>query len=140
VLIVVFHFKYATIAQRLGTTINEINEISDDAAPGDQGGYDELYNLLLYPFGALHDPKKSGHDDSMGAMDHSQRIPQTQEKDETRVQSIDRFKQICLPTWKHLVHVFYKVAQHKRGNANAAMNTLASRIRNWSDPDVPFIW
>lgn len=131
-----------TIAQRLGTTINEINEISDDVAPGDLGGYDELYDLLLYPFGALRDPRKPSRKDSLENMELRERIAGTQddEMDEVRIQFMEKFKLICLPTWSDLVRVFYKVAQHKRGNANAAMNNLALRIRVWSDPDVPFMW
>ena len=75
-------------------------------------------------------------------MDHSQRLPESQDRDilETRIGFILKYKKIYLPTWTDLVRVFYKVAQHKRGNANVAMNTLAGSIRLWSDPDVPFVW
>ena len=106
------------------------------------GGYDELYDLLLYPFGALRDPRNHDSDNSLESVELGQWVAGTQddELDEVRIQFMDKFKLICLPTWSDLVRVFYKVAQHKRGNANAAMNNLALRIREWSDPDVPFMW
>ncbi|KAG0057014.1 DNA-binding protein rif1 [Gryganskiella cystojenkinii] len=141
-----FQCKYwSIIAQRLGTTIHEINEISEDAAPDDERGYQELFRLLLYPFEALRDPNKPDSDECLESsepMDHSQRLQESQDRDvmATRTAFVVKYKNICLPTWTDLVRVFYKVAQHKRGNANIAMNTLAGRIRQWSDPDVPFVW
>ncbi|KAF9183259.1 hypothetical protein BGZ51_004148 [Haplosporangium sp. Z 767] len=135
-----FQFKYwSIIAQRLGTSINEINEISEDVTPGDQHGYGELINLLVYPFGVLHSPTERLQD----MVDKTSNQPAQEHQDAdwmAQVEFTDMFKSICMPTWTDLLRNFYKVAQHKRGNANVAMNSLAIRIQECYDTRLPFLW
>ncbi|KAG0207412.1 DNA-binding protein rif1 [Mortierella sp. GBA30] len=129
-----FECKYwSIIAQRLGTTINEVNEISEDATQGEQRGYKELFNLLVYPFGILLDPSEPKR------LFLCAQYPM-EKADAKTAEFITRYKSICMPTWTDLLRNFYRVAQHKRGDANVAMNGLALEISMCFPEAVPSIW
>ncbi|KAF8940226.1 DNA-binding protein rif1 [Dissophora ornata] len=136
-----FQCKYwSIIAQRLGTTINDLNEMSEDGTTEDQRGYRELLDLMAYPFSIIYEPRESKQ--TLPGKDHSQRVMESQDVEsmEMKKRFMDKFKSICMPTWTDLLRIFYKVAQHKRGNANTAMNALARRIQDYNDVKLPFAW
>ncbi|KAG0371087.1 DNA-binding protein rif1 [Gamsiella multidivaricata] len=136
-----YQCKYwSIVAQRLGMTINNRNELSENTTAGEQTGYNELFDLLLYPFGILSEPAETKA--KLLEMDHSQRAQLTQDADsmQTRLQFIEKFKAISMPTWTDLVRIFYRIAQHKRGNANDALNTLAKLIRESYDTTLEVDW
>ncbi|KAI1317036.1 hypothetical protein EDD11_009102 [Mortierella claussenii] len=137
----IFQCKYwAIIAQRLGVTITRSNEISDDAASGDQNGYNEFFSFMVYPFSILRDPSEAKR--KLLDMDHSQRIQQSQDGEliEKMFEFMETFEATSMPAWRALLRAFYNVSQHKRGNANTAMNTLAGYIKEAYDGRLPFIW
>ncbi|KAF9171748.1 DNA-binding protein rif1 [Mortierella sp. AD010] len=137
----IFQCKYwAIVAQRLGVTIEKANEISDDVTLGDQHGFEDFFSLMAYPFSILDEPHNASH--GIPDMDHSQRVQESQDIDttENRTQFITTFKETLLQAWTGLLRSFYKIAQHRRSNANALMNTLANRIQDCYDRKLPFIW
>ncbi|KAG0300060.1 DNA-binding protein rif1 [Dissophora globulifera] len=136
-----FQSKYwSIIAQRLGNVISELNELSEDASPAGETGYRELFSLMIYPFSILQEPGEVKRELLEG--DHSQKVQESQDEESTeqRIHFIERFKSISMPTWGDLLRIFYRVAQHKRSNANQAMNILASQIRQCYDVRLPFVW
>lgn len=92
---------------------------------------------MSYPFTILRGP-----DESTLQSSNTDSGQQSQEAETTseEAQFMDKFKMICMPTWRDLLQNVYKVIQHKYSNANAAMNILASYIQNHYYPQVPFIW
>ncbi|KAF9360648.1 DNA-binding protein rif1 [Mortierella sp. AD094] len=137
----IFQCKYwAIVAQRLGVTIEKVNEISDDVTLGDQHGFEDFFSLMAYPFSILNEPHNARH--GIPDMDHSQRVQESQdiEATENGTQFITTFKATLIQAWTGLLRSFYKVAQHKRSNANALMNTLANRIQDCYDRKLLFIW
>ncbi|KAF9115603.1 DNA-binding protein rif1 [Mortierella sp. AM989] len=137
----IFQCKYwAIVAQRLGATMEKANEITDDVSLGDQHGFEEFFGLMTYPFSILNELHDARH--GLPDMDHSQRVQESQdiEAAENRTQYIITFEATSLPAWTGLLRSFYNVAQHKRSNANAALNTLASRIQECYDKRLPFVW
>ncbi|KAG0325662.1 DNA-binding protein rif1 [Dissophora globulifera] len=136
-----FQSKYwSIIAQRLGNVISELNELSEDASPAGETGYRELFSLMIYPFSILQEPGEVKRELLEG--DDSQKVQESQDEESTeqRIHFIERFKSISMPTWGDLLRIFYRVAQHKRSNANQAMNILASQIRQCYDVRLPFVW
>ncbi|KAF9984565.1 DNA-binding protein rif1 [Mortierella antarctica] len=132
-----FECKYwSIIAQRLGTTINEMNDISEDSTREEQRNYSDIFSLLVYPFSILQDPSR-GRRSTIAELGTQWPL---EKPDVKTTQFIKKFKSIYLPTWSDLLRHFYRVAQHKRGNANVAMNSLALQIRMCYESDVPFIW
>jgi hypothetical protein len=101
-------------------------------------GYEDLFKLMTYPFTILHDPEVITPSPPTEDTERSQGSQETESNTE-RAQFMDKFKLICMPTWTDLLRVVYKVIQHK-GNANAAMNTLAKSIRGYYHSQLPFIW
>lgn len=101
-------------------------------------GYEDLFKLMTYPFTILDDPEVFTPPSSTNDTEPSQGSQETESNAE-RVQFMDKFKLICMPTWTDLLRIVYKVVQHK-GNANTAMNMLAKSIRSHYHPQLPFIW
>ncbi|KAF9942136.1 DNA-binding protein rif1 [Modicella reniformis] len=135
-----FQCKYwSIIAQRLGTTIHNTNELADHVSKANDRGYEDLFELMTYPFMILHDPDKLVP--QLDQMDSTQQTLMSQETEPTteEVQFMDKFRTICMPTWTDLLRNVYKVIQHKFGNANAAMDLLARSIRNCYHWRLPFI-
>ncbi|KAF9573000.1 DNA-binding protein rif1 [Mortierella alpina] len=132
-----FECKYwSIIAQRLGTTVNEINDISEESTREEQRNYNDIFSLLVYPFSILQDPTRERRST---IADLGTQWP-LEKPDVKTAQFIKKFKTIYLPTWSDLLRHFYRVAQHKRGNASVAMNSLAFQIRVCYESDVPFLW
>ncbi|KAF9092886.1 DNA-binding protein rif1, partial [Mortierella sp. GBA35] len=135
-----FEVKYwSIVAVRLSNLINAANEISEDPTSANSG-YDDLFNVLVYLLGNLRGP----HEAKGGLIedDHSQRTHESEDDDtlRTEVRFLEKRTQICLPVWTSLVKTFYRIAQHKRGNTNTALNTLAVRMQECYDLSKPFIW
>ncbi|CAO3566385.1 unnamed protein product [Mortierella alpina] len=132
-----FECKYwSIIAQRLGTTISEMNDISEDSTRQEQRNYSDIFNLLVYPFSILQDPSR-GKGSTVAELGTQWPL---EKPDVKTTLFIKKFKSIYLPTWSDLLRHFYRVAQHKRGNANVAMNSLAFQIRMCYESDLPFLW
>lgn len=123
------------VAQRLGATIYNTNELVDYVDNADDHRYKDLFRLMTFPCTILQDT-----DEPTFQYGHVEVGQPFQEVDSGSVQFMERFKQICMPTWKDLLQNVYKAIQQKYGNANAAMNILASSIRKGYHPQVPFMW
>lgn len=133
-----FQCKYwSIIAQRLGVTIHSTNELADNMNKSDDHRYKDLFKLMSYPFTILKDPDESTPQPSNTGLD--QRSQETESTSE-ETEFMEKFRVICMPTWRDLLQNVYKVIQHKYSNANAAMNILASYIQKHYYPQVPFVW
>ncbi|KAF9545216.1 DNA-binding protein rif1 [Mortierella hygrophila] len=136
-----FEIKYwSIVAVRLSSSISTVNEITETHSPGVNSGYEDLFIVLLYPLSILRgmrkDKNKSLRDD------HSQRTHENEGEETLRHQAmfLEKRTQICLPVWTSLVRNFYRIAQHKRGRANAVLNALATRLLKCYDFSVPYVW
>ncbi len=113
-----------------------MNDIFENSTGEQQRNYNDIFNLLVYPFSILQDPSK-GRKDAVAELGTQWPL---EKPDVKTMQFMKKFKSIYLPTWSDLLRHFYRVAQHKRGNANVAMNSLAFHIRMCYESDLPFLW
>lgn len=125
---------------RLSTSISTVNEITEAHSPGANSGYEDLFILLLYPLSILRGQQKDKIDNIQD--DLSQRVHENGDKESLRHEALflEKRTQICLPVWTSLVRNFYRIAQHKRGRANAVLNALATRLQKCYDFSVPYVW
>ncbi|KAG0264503.1 DNA-binding protein rif1, partial [Linnemannia exigua] len=136
-----FEIKYwSIVAVRLTNSISTVNEITEAHSPGANSGYEDLFMVLLFPLSILRGPRKDKVDNFWDV--HSQRTHDCQEEYTLlqEVHFLEKRAQICLPVWVSLVKNFYRIAQHKRGRANAVLNALAIRIQKCYDLSVPYVW
>ncbi|KAG0373397.1 DNA-binding protein rif1, partial [Mortierella sp. AD032] len=136
-----FEIKYwSIVAVRLTNSISTVNEITEAHSPGANSGYEDLFMVLLFPLSILHGPSKEKIDNFRDV--HSQRTHDSQDEYTLmqEVHFLEKRAHICLPVWVSLVKNFYRIAQHKRGRANAVLNALAVRIQKCYDLNVPYVW
>ncbi|KAF9439065.1 hypothetical protein BGZ76_000547 [Entomortierella beljakovae] len=134
----IFQCKYwAIVAQRLGSTIEKTNEITDDVTLEDENRHHEFFIIMTYPFSILNVLPESQQETV--DMDHSQKAQESQGIQD-KVQFISTFNETLLPAWTGLARSFYKVAQQKYNSGNSALNTLADRIKSIYDKSLPFVW
>ncbi|KAK3820778.1 MAG: hypothetical protein JOS17DRAFT_345802 [Linnemannia elongata] len=136
-----FEIKYwSIVAVRLSSSISTVNEITEAHSPGANSGYEDLFIVLLYPLSILHGMRKGKSENLQD--DHSQRTHESEGEEALRHEALflEKRTQICLPVWTSLVRNFYRIAQHKRGRANAVLNALATRLQKCYDFSVPYLW
>ncbi|OAQ28932.1 hypothetical protein K457DRAFT_32590 [Linnemannia elongata AG-77] len=136
-----FEIKYwSIVAVRLSNSISTVNEITEAHSPGANSGYEDLFIVLLYPLSILRGMRKDKNENVQD--DHSQRTHEGEDKETLRHEALflEKRTQICLPVWTSLVRNFYRIAQHKRGRANAVLNALATRLQKCYDFSVPYVW
>ncbi|KAF9137149.1 DNA-binding protein rif1 [Mortierella sp. GBA39] len=136
-----FEIKYwSIVAVRLSSSISTVNEITETHSPGVNSGYEDLFIVLLYPLSILRSMRKDKNKSLRD--DHSQRTHENGDEETLRHEALflEKRTQICLPVWTSLVRNFYRIAQHKRGRANAVLNALATRLLKCYDFSVPYVW
>ncbi|KAF9150040.1 DNA-binding protein rif1 [Linnemannia schmuckeri] len=136
-----FEIKYwSIVAVRLSSSISTVNEITEAHSPGANSGYEDLFIVLLYPLSILRGLRKDKNENLQD--DHSQRTHESGGEETLRHEALflEKRTQICLPVWTTLVRNFYRIAQHKRGRANAVLNALATRLQKCYDFSVPYVW
>ena len=125
---------------RLSSSISTVNEITEAHSPGANSGYEDLFIVLLYPLSILRGMRKDKDENLQD--DHSQRTHESEDEEMLKHEALflEKRMQICLPVWTSLVRNFYRIAQHKRGRANAVLNALATRLQKCYDFSVPYVW